>query len=90
MGEEGTAWVPANLPSPRPPTGPQEDDIIGPILGLYTVHNDLTQLLGQVGFDKDRAVPPGTHRPEHEWVGSGKLQHLIRVILGAAKGSSWL
>jgi hypothetical protein len=33
---------------------------------------------------------PRPHRLEHEWVGSSKLQHVIRVVLGAAKGPSWL
>lgn len=91
VGKAGAAWAPAHLPSPTTllslPTSSQEDDIIGPILCLHTVYYDLAQLLGQVGFDKDRAAPLRPHGPEHEWVGSGKLQHLIRVVLGAAKGS---
>lgn len=90
-GEKEAAWAPTHLPclatSFSPLTSPQEDDIIGPVLCLHTVHHDLPQLLGQVGFDKNRVTLPRPHRPEHERVGSGKLQHLIRIVLGAAEGS---
>lgn len=98
MGEEGVACPTpqpeTHLPSPStplcPPTSPQEDDVVGPVLCLHAVHHNLAQLLGQVRFDKDRAALLWPHGPEHKWVGSGKLQHLIWVVLGAAKGSSWL
>lgn len=91
-GQEGSGGGPG-LHSPpllatplRPPTSPQEDDIVGSILGLHAVHHYLAQLLGQLGFDEDRAALPWPHRLEHEWVGSGELQHLVRVVLGVAEG----
>ena len=46
VGEEGAAQVPAHLPWPgtpgSPPTSPQKDDVVGPVLCLHTVHHDLT------------------------------------------------
>lgn len=65
-------------------------DIILPVLCLDAVHNNLFQLVRNVGFHKHRLAQGWIHRPPHQRVVASKLQHRIREVLCASKLSAWL
>lgn len=88
-----TAWgVLTGTPSSAAPsctlplllTCAEEEDVVLPVLSLHPVHHELAQPLGQVCLHQEGPAVPGQHGLEHEGVGTGKVQHLVREVLGAA------
>lgn len=55
-----------------------------PILSVHTVHHELAQAMLQVSLHQQRVVMQWAHSPVHQGVSTGKVQHLIRQLLGAA------
>lgn len=55
-----------------------------PILSLHPVHHKLAQPVGQVSLHEEGPAVPGVHRLVHEGVSAGKVQHLVREVLGGA------
>lgn len=88
-----TAWgVLTGIPSSAAPsctlplllTCAEEEDVVLPVLSLHPVHHELAQPLGQVCLHQEGPAVPGQHGLEHEGVGTGKVQHLVGEVLGAA------
>lgn len=66
-------------------TCPEEEDVMLPILSLHPVHHELVQAVGQVGLHQQGPAVPGVHGLVHEGVCTGKVQHLVRKVLGGAE-----
>lgn len=65
-------------------------DVIHAVLCLHPVHHDLSQLVRSVGLQEHGPAQGGIHGPPHQRVVTGKLQHRVGEILGAAKLSAGL
>lgn len=65
-------------------------DVILAVLCLHPVHHNLSQLVRSVGLHEHGPAQGGIHGPPHQRVVTGKLQHRVGEILGAAKLSAGL
>lgn len=71
-------------------TCPDEHDIILSVLGLHSVHHNLFELVRNIGLDEHRLAQGRIHRPPHQWVAAGELQHRVREVLRAGELSAGL
>lgn len=67
-----------------------EEDVIVSISGSYTVHSNLSESVTCTHLHEDRAPPDGQDRVVHERVVPGKLDDVVREILGGTEGAEGL
>lgn len=76
--------------SPWVLTCANEEDVIVSVSGSYTVDSNLSESVTCTHLHEDRAPPDGQDRVVHERVVPGKLDDVIREVLGGTEGAKGL
>lgn len=85
-GRPGAA--PALSPRARVPRAcANEEDVVVAIGGSHAVDGDAGEGVGHAGLQEEGPLAVGQHWVVHQWVVPGKLDHLIREVLGGAEGA---